>query len=235
MKHYRSACKEPGCTNIGNMRSGFCQKHHTRKLVDGSIERKWTRGRRCKVEGCNRKHDSHGYCNIHAIRYRRFGDPLRANVQTDFGSHRKFLSELLSREDFGEECIRWPFAINPTGINVHGIGKVCRYICKQVHGEPPKDGVYHAAHSCGKGHEGCINPDHLYWATPEQNAWDKLKHGTLLQGEKCPWSKLTKEQVLLIREASSDKASKQKLSSLYGVSIGSIEDIQHRRTWRWLA
>lgn len=30
----------------------------------------------CTVEGCDNKHDSHGYCLTHAIRFRKYGDPL---------------------------------------------------------------------------------------------------------------------------------------------------------------
>lgn len=32
------------------------------------------------------------------------------------------------------------------------------------------------AHKCGQGHHSCINPTHLYWATPKQNAADKRIH-----------------------------------------------------------
>lgn len=33
------------------------------------------RGRTCSVEGCERKHDSNGYCNLHAERVRSTGEP----------------------------------------------------------------------------------------------------------------------------------------------------------------
>lgn len=31
----------------------------------------------CKVEGCDRKHSYFGYCGMHAMRYRKHGDPLK--------------------------------------------------------------------------------------------------------------------------------------------------------------
>ena len=31
--------------------------------------------RLCSVEGCNKKHDSHGYCGMHSMRVRRTGNP----------------------------------------------------------------------------------------------------------------------------------------------------------------
>ena len=30
----------------------------------------------CKIDGCNKKHKGHGYCQIHLIRFKKHGDPL---------------------------------------------------------------------------------------------------------------------------------------------------------------
>lgn len=30
----------------------------------------------CSIENCDRQHDSHGFCSLHATRYRRLGTPL---------------------------------------------------------------------------------------------------------------------------------------------------------------
>lgn len=43
-----------------------------------------------------------------------------------------------------------------------------RYVCIASHGEPPK-GKNEAAHICGKGRQGCVNPRHLHWASRAEN------------------------------------------------------------------
>lgn len=54
---------------------------------------------------------------------------------------------------------------------------VARMVCEEVNGPPPTP-AHQAAHSCGKGHLGCITPQHLRWATQVENEADKLIHGT---------------------------------------------------------
>lgn len=50
-------------------------------------------------------------------------------------------------------------------------------MCQKAHGDPPSP-KHDAAHSCGRGHEGCVNPNHLSWKTKKQNQADRITHGT---------------------------------------------------------
>jgi hypothetical protein len=52
-----------------------------------------------------------------------------------------------------------------------------RVMCEIAHGPKPAPGFV-AAHTCGKGREGCVNPRHLRWASQKENMADKLLHGT---------------------------------------------------------
>jgi hypothetical protein len=67
-----------------------------------------------------------------------------------------------------------------------------RLMCQLAHGDPPTPD-HIAAHSCGRGHEGCVNPNHLSWKTYSENELDKRVHGTT----RNPWwgkkGKLTRE------------------------------------------
>lgn len=48
-----------------------------------------------------------------------------------------------------------------------------RHMCKLKNGDPPTPD-HEAAHSCGNGKHGCINPNHLRWATDAENMADTV-------------------------------------------------------------
>tara|TARA_R100000655_G_scaffold109815_2_gene165676 strand:+ start:900 stop:1223 length:324 start_codon:yes stop_codon:yes gene_type:complete len=104
-------------------------------------------------------------------------------------------------------------------------------MCEKVNGPPPTP-EHHAAHSCGKGHDGCVNPKHLYWATPKQNARDKITHGTSNRGERHGNAKLTRDAVTDIRSNTTD--SKDQLAAKYGVTRTTVNDVIAGRRWKWL-
>jgi hypothetical protein len=67
-----------------------------------------------------------------------------------------------------------------------------------AHGEPPT-ARHEAAHSCGKGHLGCVHPGHLSWKTRNENRADMVRHGMLPRGTIVSTNKLTEDQVREIR------------------------------------
>src|SRR5690606_12175061 len=74
-------------------------------------------------------------------------------------------------------CLKWPFGRSGHGYagqaTVDGVREAAyRHMCRLAHGNSPSS-EHQAAHSCGKGHEGCINPNHLRWATPAENQSDR--------------------------------------------------------------
>lgn len=127
----------------------------------------------------------------------------------------------------GDNCLIWPmFRESRVGrgmVNINGVrGWAHRFMCQMAHGDPPTP-KHQAAHSCGKGHEGCCNPRHLEWKTNSQNQLDRRKHGTLT---KCTWSsyrgKLSQEQIAEIR-ALKGKKTQMALAEQFGVSLGCIQ------------
>lgn len=130
----------------------------------------------------------------------------------------------------GDDCLAWPFGKS----NGYGIfsfnGKMQwahRFMCELVHGPCPGTN-YHAAHSCGRGHLGCINPRHLSWQTISQNALDRTKHGTRnVWGSK---GKLSEAQASEIR-ALRGKISQYEIGKLYGVCSATISAVQLGKSW----
>lgn len=72
---------------------------------------------------------------------------------------------------------------------------------------------------------------HLFLGTQQDNVIDMINKKRKLVGAKCPWSKLTEEQVLLIRD---DERPMIVIAEEYGVHPVTIRDIKVRRNWKWL-
>lgn len=110
---------------------------------------------------------------------------------------------LVAHQHFnGDECLIWPFARLPHGRGSLGYnGKLYyahRLMCEMVKGPCPEGLV--CAHSCGNGHLGCVNPNHLSWKTQTDNHLDQRKHGTSITN---PWggrSRFSNEQIQQMRD-----------------------------------
>lgn len=135
----------------------------------------------CRIGGCDKRHYARGWCEMHYYRWKRHGDPLYTKTAPE-GEGLRLLESLVGHK--GEECVVWPYSRNPQGYGqTFYCGEVMgahRVMCILEHGEPPSE-RHQAAHSCGNGSGGCINPDHLRWATPKENIADKFNlHGWAL-------------------------------------------------------
>lgn len=189
------------------------------------------RHRVCEIPGCGKKHEAKGLCFSHYARWRRHGDPLKGGTPSGAA-----IDWLRAHKDFeGHECLIWPFSTDE-----RGYGQICQkgkkekvsaVMCKHRHGPPPTP--YHeAAHTCGKGHLACVNPQHVRWATATENAADKILHGTVSRGAKRWSAKLTEANVIEIRSIVS--LSARTIADKFNVSERTIRDILSRRKWRWL-
>lgn len=93
---------------------------------------------------------------------------------------------------------------------------------------------------CPIGMECCHNDGdstnndlrNLRWDTHKSNINDKVSHGTLLQGEQVPWSKLTDSKVLLIRASHESGEPLASIASRFDVTPENISQIVSRKTWR---
>lgn len=191
--------------------------------------------RLCKIEGCGKPVYGLGWCNAHWARWRRNGDPLGGRLTaTPRGETHRFLQDALLHD--GRDCLIWPYwrAANGYGrITFKGKRQyVHRLMCELVDGPAPSD-KHEAAHSCGNGGGGCINPHHLEWKTRKQNEADKEGHGTRVRGERHGQSKLSAAQVRSIR-AMRGSIPQSKIAKQFGIGQSQVARIQTGEKWGWL-
>lgn len=188
----------------------------------------------CMVDGCAEPPKTRGYCGPHAERVRRYGDPRSDVPIAKKGAPLAFLSSVERHE--GDDCLLWPFTRNDNGYPQLWVGGRLEYahreMCRRRHGNPPTP-VHEAAHSCGKGHLGCINPRHLSWKTRTENAADMVGHGTRLRGEHNPSAKLTESDARRILGLKG-VARNRDVAAEYGISSSHVSTIWSRRIWAWL-
>jgi hypothetical protein len=131
----------------------------------------------------------------------------------------------------------WPFRRYSNGYcTIRMDGKVIvasRVLCRMVHGEPPTP-AHEAAHSCGRGEDGCINPRHLRWMTPTENQAERVIHGTANRGIRHGMAKLDDSTVLEICRRLKRGEAQTSIAADYGVSQTAISEINTGKCWGWL-
>jgi hypothetical protein len=187
----------------------------------------------CKIDGCGKRPIGRGWCEAHYRRWRRHGDPEAGRVP-----HGEPMAWMRDHVGFSEDrCLRWPY-----GCGEDGYGRVAengswprasRIMCGLAHGKPPS-GAHQACHSCGKGHEACVNPKHLYWGLPVENMADQVIHGTRARGERQGNSKLTEAVVIEIRRLAG-VVPQTEIAARFNLSKQQVSKIIRRERWGWLA
>lgn len=187
----------------------------------------------CTVPGCDAPHRGLGYCWKHYQRWRNNGTiELNRREPVPAEEQEQFLRDLVAGE-WPKECVKWPYSRTAKGYGVATVEGVRiaahRGCCKIAHGEPPTP-EHQAAHSCGKGHEGCINPGHLRWATPVENAADMKLHGTAPVGAANPAATMDEA---LVREIYALKGivPQPEIARRYGIPQPTVSDIMRGNAW----
>lgn len=72
--------------------------------------------------------------------------------------------------------------------------------------------------------------ENLEWVSNQENRNHAVKNGLHLQGEKCPWSKLTQENVDYIRTHKDMKRTE--LAKMFNVSRTTISGIINNHSWK---
>lgn len=204
----------------------------SKKTKQQALERS---GMRCEAIGCEKVIFRRCFCSMHYSRVLRTGSTENSSRRAI--ANNEGLEWLTKNASYvGEECLVFPFSRSKEGYGrVTYKGKrigAHRAMCFIAHGQPPT--VKHeAAHSCGKGHIGCVSPNHLRWATRSENIEDREKHGAGNKGEKHGNSKLLISDVFSIKAKVKNGETQASVASEYGIAQSTVSKICLGARWGW--
>lgn len=188
----------------------------------------------CSIADCGKPHVARGWCIVHYQRWSRHGDPLAGRKTMNGEPHRYYRDAVLTHD--GDDCLSWPYAVSVGGYGRMKKGGTMRFVhrlvCEDVNGPPPTS-KHEAAHSCGNGHLGCVNPKHLSWKTNAENVADRVAHGTVAMGEKNGQSILSEDDVHAIRSMQG-VCPVSETAAQFGVDEATIRRIYAGQTWAGL-
>lgn len=186
----------------------------------------------CSVEGCRERARTLGFCNKHALRWKRTGTTAPGPRGTGT------LEERFWRKvDKGEECWLWTGNKRPNGYGaIQEGGKGTRTLSAhrlsfEMHSGPIPDGMV-VMHTCDN--PTCVNPAHLELGTYQDNMDDMWAKGrgrpAINRGESSGKAKLTEELVRYIR-ANPERGHKD-LADELGLKPNTVRGVRIGRTWR---
>lgn len=223
-------CSIPDCNKRAAGR-GLCDTHYRRvkRAEDRAAGIVRVSSEPCTVQGCDKPRYCLGLCAAHYTRQIRHGSPTGGT--TGKGEPLEWLYAHVSHE--GDDCLTWPYAKGSDGAGVVTYDgrqqSAAAVMCLLAHGEPPTP-LHEAAHNCGKGHQACINPGHLRWATRSENHADKHIHGTALCGERHPWARVTEDDVRFMRSMKG-RMPVPEMAKRFGIGRAAVYAILSGKNW----
>lgn len=131
-------------------------------------------------------------------------------------------------------CLEWPFSRDPQGygqLSINGrLWKAYRLMCILAHGEPPTR-KHIASHTCGNGHLGCTNPQHLAWKTNSENQIERTAHGRRLKEHNA--RKLTPLRKNQLMATLSSERTIREIAEEFGVKRGTVDYYRRKARTEW--
>ena len=218
--------------------------------------------RLCTIDECKRKHQAKGYCLYHYTYYKRknenricaIPDCNQKQFSSDYCSRhynrllnnrpleKKSFHELNPKErldkfvtiDLKSQCWIWTGSKNKKNygcIHFKGKTRIAHRLAYELYkGQIPKGLL--VCHNCDN--PSCINPDHLFLGTNQDNSNDKFSKNRekILYGQSNGNSKLTTNEVVNIKRMLISGYTPTEISRKFNVSDGAIFSIRDNNTWR---
>lgn len=137
-----------------------------------------------------------------------------------------------SRTEKTDGCWLWRGCVDRDGYGQIGVNwrqlKAHRFSW-ELHYSAIPEGLC-VCHKCDN--RACVNPEHLFLGTSQDNTRDKVSKGRQPIGSQTPMAKLTEEDVVAIKRLIASGKPQLHLARDYGVTQGTISHIHHGRSWR---
>ena len=124
-----------------------------------------------------------------------------------------------------DECWPWLGSKTPAGYARVVVENKKRQVIRLLKNTPRH---LNALHHCDRA--WCVNPDHIYNGTAQQNVDDRVRRGrsAIQGGETNGYAKLSNEAVIAIRQ---DRRKRRVIAAEYGVSLRTIFRVLSKETW----
>ena len=133
-----------------------------------------------------------------------------------------------------ENCWEWSGSLRGKGyggFSLNNKTKIASRVSYELYKEPIPKGLL-VCHTCNN--PKCVNPDHLYLGTYSDNTQQAVQENRqyIAKGEANGSSKLTEDQILLIRK---DHRAQRAIAKDYGCSQLHISRIKRKLVWKHLS
>ena len=186
----------------------------------------WT----CTVEGCDTKHHAKGLCRVHYRRMKKYKtiDLVEINKIT---TRQRFNSSYTPEPMSG--CWLWEGYCNKQGygrISINSRLVSAHRLSWELHRGPIPNGLL-VLHHCDV--PACVNPDHLFLGTYQDNHDDSKKKGRrkYISGEEHYNTTLTWKDVYKIRELRKKGMTYTDIGKQYKTHQSAIRSICINETW----
>ena len=127
-------------------------------------------------------------------------------------------------------CWRWIGYKDKGGYGHIGFGgeMIHRFSYRRFKGEIP-EGLC-VCHTCDV--RDCVNPNHLWLGTTQENTADKISKGRQIRGEKIGSSKLKDEDILKIRKMRIEGKKQKEICEAFGISRATVMLICQNKLWK---
>ena len=121
---------------------------------------------------------------------------------------------------------------DPEGSELRGKKATTHRVAWELTRGPIPAGI-HVCHLCDNPR--CVSPKHLWLGTHAENLADMKAKGRAARGDRSGTARLKPAQVHAIRKLlAAGRCGVADLAGLTNVSVGTIEDIKYRKSWRHL-